>query len=355
MSAAFKEAVNKLPLDPSKRQKQPAKGKKDGPQTTTARKLHKAAKATDAAQKTSEQDASGWDTCIGTARIVTGKRKRAPPKLDYNPDDTIVARRQADEKAKKKAKGSETEAADQEDTSSEEGEGGSQTEPEEQTRKKARPTFKAGYNTAARNSLNGLRRAYQALAAGTDPQAAADMQAAIVNAEYAELQKGRKKARRNREQEPTSFQEMVDMENAAQPQPKANPQQAAAPPPPPAPGPYYQHPAHYPSPYYGYGYSAPQPHVHAQPQPHVHAQPPPGFPGPLPTGPTGPGAVAADGSTETPKQSGNAELEKILARLAALEQTNAELQKGKKTTEIRFEAFKEANGLMKEKQAAENG
>ena len=172
------------------------------------------------------------------------------------------------------------------------------------------------------------------------------MQQAIVNAEYAELQKGRKKARRNREQEPTSFQEMVDMENAAQPQPKANPQQAAAPPSPPAPGPYYQHPAHYASPYYGYGYSAPQPHV--------HAQPPPGFPGPLPTGPTGPGAVAADGSTETPKQPGtNVDLEKILARLAALEQTNAELQKAKETTEIRFAAFKEANGLMKEKQAAE--
>ena len=89
------------------------------------------------------------------------------------------------------SEGSESEAADQEDTSSEEGEGGSQTEPEEQTRKKASPTFKAGYNTAARNSLNGLRRAYQALAAGTGPQAALDMQAAIVNAEYAELQKAR--------------------------------------------------------------------------------------------------------------------------------------------------------------------
>jgi len=42
------------------------------------------------------------------------------------------------------------------------------------------------------------------------------------------------------------------------------------------------------------------------------------------------------------------ELEKILARLAALEQTNADLQKAKETTEIRIAAFKEAHGLTKE-------
>ena len=139
------------------------------------------------------------------------------------------------------------------------------------------------------------------------------------------------------------------MENAAQPQPKAKPQQAAAPPPPPAPGPYYQHPVHYQQPYYGYGYSAPAPHV--------HAQPPPGFPGPPPTHPTGPGAAAADGSTEAPnevpKEKQAVELQTILARLAALEQQNADLQATKKEAEIRLEAFKEAAGLMKDKQAAE--